>query len=580
VRQGGRRVRFNAEFRRASEEMNAVLNQFTIKARIRAAFAIMLILVIGVGLLGINRLAAVNARAADIRDNWLPSTAVQGRLLSAVQDFRVQEARYGMAQDAAERREVAEQLSGSRAAVDRLRAEYEPLITRGTDDERFMHDFDAAWRNHLAMAQTYLAPDAAKPRDLFLEANRRSFLDATEALQNDLALNVAEGKKAADAGEAVYKLTRLVVMAVLAGSVIVGLLLALTITRSVSAPITRITSVMKRLADHDLAVSVDGTERRDEIGAMAVAVLVFRDSMAQADRLAAEQAAAREAREVHAARLAELVRGFERQIGLLVGHLSSAATELEATARTMNGAAEQTAGEAASAAQAASDANVGVQTVAAAAEELAASIGEINRQVVQSTAVTGQAVAEARRTDTIVHDLSAGAQKIGDVVKLIASIAGQTNLLALNATIEAARAGEAGKGFAVVASEVKGLASQTAKATDEIAEQVNRIQSTTQEAVTAIRAISGMIETVSGIATSIASAVEEQGAATAEIARNVQQTSASTQQVTARISGVSASVGSTGAAASQVLGAAGELSAQAERLTQEVGGFIAAVQAA
>jgi methyl-accepting chemotaxis protein len=221
-----------------------------------------------------------------------------------------------------------------------------------------------------------------------------------------------------------------------------------------------------------------------------------------------------------------------------------------------------------------------VQTVAAAAEQLTASISEISRQVAQSAQRSGQAVADAQRTDVIVRALAEAAEKIGHVVGLISNIAGQTNLLALNATIEAARAGDAGKGFAVVASEVKSLANQTAKATEEIGAQIGQIQAATQEAVLAIQGITGTIEEVSAIAVSIAAAVEEQGAATGEIARNVQQTAKSARDVTTNIAGVNRAATETGLAAGQVLDAAGDLSRQAEQLTREVGGFLAEVRAA
>ncbi len=271
---------------------------------------------------------------------------------------------------------------------------------------------------------------------------------------------------------------------------------------------------------------------------------------------------------------------FEAKVGTLVSMLSSGATELQATAQSMSATATQTNQQATTVAAAAEEASAGVQTVAAAAEELTSSIHEISRQVAQSAKITEKAVEDARRTDTTVRALADGAQKIGDVVQLITNIAAQTNLLALNATIEAARAGDAGKGFAVVASEVKSLATQTAKATEEIAAQIAQIQDATGEAVKAIKAISATIDEVNVIASNIASAVEEQGAATAEIARNVQQTAASTQEVTATITGVSRAANDTGAAAGQVLGAASNLLRQAEQLTNEVNNFVVGVRAA
>ena len=279
-------------------------------------------------------------------------------------------------------------------------------------------------------------------------------------------------------------------------------------------------------------------------------------------------------------RLEGLSQNFSGKVGHLVGLVSSAATELQATAQSMTGTADMTMQQASNVASAAEEASVNVQTVASSAEELAASIGEISRQVAQSAKIAGKAADDAKRTDTVVRALAEGARSIGEVVGLISNIAGQTNLLALNATIEAARAGDAGKGFAVVASEVKSLATQTAKATDQISQQIGQIQSATNEAVAAIQGIAATIGEVNEIAAAIAAAVEEQGAATQEIARNVQQAASGTQEVTSNITGVSQGASSTGAAAGEVLSAAGELSRQAEQLTGEVGQYIAAMKAA
>ena len=276
----------------------------------------------------------------------------------------------------------------------------------------------------------------------------------------------------------------------------------------------------------------------------------------------------------------ETADAFEAQVGSLVSKLSNGATTLQATASSMSVTAAQTNRQATTVSIAAGDASAGVQTVAAAAEELTASIHEISRQVAQSAKITGKAVEDARRTDAIVRALADGAQKIGDVVQLITGIAAQTNLLALNATIEAARAGDAGKGFAVVASEVKSLATQTAKATEEIGAQIKHIQDATGEAVQEIRAIGATIEEVNVIASNIAAAVEQQGAATAEIARNVQQTAARTQEVTTTIASVSQAANDTGAAADQVLEAASGLAQQADSLTSEVNAFVTGVRAA
>jgi methyl-accepting chemotaxis protein len=356
---------------------------------------------------------------------------------------------------------------------------------------------------------------------------------------------------------------------------------ATTIALSIVRPLARLEAGMRRLAAGDKSTAIAGVGRADEIGTMAAAVQVFKDTMIKADTMSAEQEQIKaEAARAQKAAMNHTADAFHTKFGGFMTMLSSGAGELEATAQSMSGTATQTNGQAMTVAAAAEEASAGVRTVAAAAEELTASIGEISRQVAQSSTITSQAVADAQRTDGIVRALADGAEKIGHVVGLITTIAGQTNLLALNATIEAARAGDAGKGFAVVASEVKSLANQTAKATEEIGAQITQIQTATKEAVQAIQGITGTIGEVSAISMSIAAAVEEQGAATAEIARNVQQTAQSAQDVTVNIGGVSQAATNTGQAATQVLSAATSLLRRVEQLTTEVDSFIAEVRSA
>ncbi len=349
----------------------------------------------------------------------------------------------------------------------------------------------------------------------------------------------------------------------------------------VLGPIRAMTATMRALADGDVSVEIPASGYRNEIGAMAAAVLVFKDNLIRSRALEAETARVRaEAEAQRKAGLRQMAEAFERAVGGIIGLVSSSAIELQTTAQSLTTTATQTASQSTTVAAAAEQATTNVNTVAAAAEQLGVSVQEIGRQVDGSTRLAQGAVAEAGQTGALVQELSSAVARIGDVVGLISSIASQTNLLALNATIEAARAGQAGRGFAVVASEVKALAEQTARATDEISGQIARVQASTGEAVTAIGSITVRIQEINGMATSIAAAVEEQGAATQEIVRNVGQAAQGAGEVTSNITGVAAAADETGKAASQVLGAATELSRQSEHLSAEVARFLDTVRAA
>ena len=415
----------------------------------------------------------------------------------------------------------------------------------------------------------------------FGAAMSKAFHDI-EPVIADVEQNVERLYKAAEASEAATRSSVGTSMLIAFGlAVVVVFGLSFLIGRSISRALASMISAMTGLAGGNVKVAIPGLGRGDEIGEMAGAVEVFKNSMIETERLRAEQLEAEQRQAAQRkADMVKLADAFEGAVGEIVETVSSAATELEASANTLTKAAERSQGLATAVASASEEASTNVQSVSSASEELSSSVNEISRQVQESARVAGEAVEQAQKTNSRVGELAQAASRIGDVVELINTIAGQTNLLALNATIEAARAGEAGRGFAVVASEVKALAEQTAKATGEISQQISGIQSATEDSVGAIKEISDTIGRMSEISAAIASAVEEQGAATQEISRNIQHAAAGTQQVSSNITEVQHGATETGSASAQVHSAAQSLSSDSNRLKLEVAKFLDTVRAA
>jgi len=402
---------------------------------------------------------------------------------------------------------------------------------------------------------------------------------ASAAMKADM---LAEQKRLdAESDTAIADTERLIVM-LAAGGFLLGCIWAFFLGKGISRPMTAMCNAMRKLAAGNFEVVLPGLGRKDELGEMAGAVEEFKvQAIARAERDAATQEAQNKA--ASEARRAELIRfadDFEAAVGAIVANVSSSAVQLEAAAGTLTRTAETTQSLSSQVAGASEEASGNMQSVASATEELSASVDEIGRRVKESSQIAEAAVRQAEQTDGRIGKLSRAAQEIGDVVKLITAIAEQTNLLALNATIEAARAGDAGRGFAVVASEVKSLASQTAKATDEISNHISGMQGATQESVAAIKEIGGTIGKISDIASTIASAVEQQSSATQEIARSVQNVAQGTQEAAANVMQVNRGATETGSASEEVLNSARSLSSESTRLREELDRFMANIRAA
>ncbi|WP_029058824.1 methyl-accepting chemotaxis protein [Stappia stellulata] len=550
-----------------------MLKKISIPKKVFGGFGFILVLLLTISAIGIAALVSSNGDFAVYRQA-ARETAEAGRVQANLLEARIAVKNFLMSGSQADIDIVETRLQSTRA----LLGELEDIVS-GNDTGRLVA---AAVRDLASYTEAFQALKAVSERRVDVAARTVDVIGpkiAAELEEFKLASKTLQDTLGPRATAEMERAVTIMLIVAAAG-VILGLAAAWSIGTGIARPISTITNAMRTLAGGDKTIAIPGLDHGDEIGAMAKAVVVFKENMIKAEELAASEMEAATARDARARHIEELTQSFDANISELLGVVASAATEMQSTAHSMSGIASDTNHRATSVASAAEQASANVQTVASATEELSSSIQEISRQVSQSSAIAGRAVTEANRTDGQVQGLASSAQKIGEVVNLISAIAQQTNLLALNATIEAARAGEAGKGFAVVASEVKALATQTAQATEEISQQIASIQVETAEAVSAIQMFGVTVGEVNEIASSIASAVEEQTAATSEIARNVEQASEGTREVTSNIIEVTNSASETGAAATQVTGVAADLSQRAESLKSRVERFLADVRAA
>jgi methyl-accepting chemotaxis protein len=564
------------------QEIVIMLARLSIRTKITVVVAFLLVAMSVMGALNIRQMYAINAATVDITSSWLPSVRVLGELRAATITYRAIVRSHLLATDEAGKQLQEDLLAKWITNTDRARKAYEPLITSA--EERAMYnEFSTAWAEYLDGVKEVLVlsrkNEDKEARILHAKASLAG-VKADETLQKDVLLNSKGADEAGTQAAEGFSDAIKMVLASLLLAIVVGIGAAILLVRDVSAGIKSIVAPMQALGNGDLTAQIPHQGETTEIGAMADSLQVFKQALIA--KKAADEAAAvdAEAKIERGRRVDGITRDFESMIGGIVATVSSASTQLEASAGTLTSTAERAQELTTIVAAASEEAAANVQSVASATEEMASSITEISRQVQESARMANGAVDQARKTNDRVGELSKAAARIGDVVELINTIAGQTNLLALNATIEAARAGEAGRGFAVVASEVKALAEQTAKATGEIGQQITGIQAATQESVNSIKEISGTIEKLSEISSTIAPAVEEQGAATQEISRNVQQAARGTQQVSSNITDVQRGAGETGSASSQVLSAAQSLSGDSNRLKLEVGKFLNSVRAA
>ena len=566
------------------------LSDYRISTKVFAIVGLLGAVVVGVAGVGVDALRQMNSAGNEIE---LAGDEMKSGMGLIVNALALNRAEFSLAANPSPEvvAEAEKAVAAERAAFSkRLEA---MRASAGPRQLELLVDVEARWSDYAAELDDTLAVAKRVGSGVEIGESQKAILASVQdsrAKASALRRSVSEyvtytdekGAKISQDATATYEQVSLLLMVVSGIGLVLGIALGFAISRyGVVAPIRRAIACLRSLAEGDLKVDIFGVGRRDEIGDVAETMKVFKENMLRTKEMEA-QVVAQEARARDEQRRAlhAMADTLEAGVGAAVQTITSAATELEAAAQTLTASLEETNAQAANVSAASTQASTNVETVATACEELATSVQEIGQQVAQSAQSADAAVASAGRTSDTVLQLSGAVERIGEVVGLINSIASQTNLLALNATIEAARAGEAGKGFAVVATEVKALATQTAKATEEISSQIQSVQRGTTDTATAIVEISRLVADNRETAAGIASAVEEQNAATQEIARNVQQAAQGTAEVNGAIAQVSQAAAEGGSASAQVLSSAQELAKTASELRAGVDTFLSQVRAA
>jgi methyl-accepting chemotaxis protein len=562
-----------------------MLARYSIRTKIIAVVAFLLAAMTGMGLLAVRNMRAINANTVDIATSWMPSVRVLGDLRAGVITYRNVIREHMLSETLEEKLAMEKTLASVVESNTKIRAAYEPMIT-SPEERALYNEWVRLWERYkkgteevMALSRKAAGQMPTEAHDLNTTTVNKIGLEADAVLKKDIDLNNAGGDKAAQEAADNYAFAFMMLATILGAAVIIGIAVSYYLVRDVSSGIASIVTPMQALGQGDLSVDVPHRGEKTEIGAMADTLQVFKQALIA--KKAADEAAAAdaEAKIERGRRVDGITRNFENVIGEIVQTVSSASTQLEASAGTLSATAERSQTLTSAVASASGEASANVQSVASATEELSSSVTEIGRQVQESARMATDAVGQARVTNDRVSELSKAASRIGDVVELINTIAGQTNLLALNATIEAARAGDAGRGFAVVASEVKSLAVQTAKATEDIAAQILAVQGSTASAVEAIRSIGGRMKEISSYTSAVAAAIEQQNSATGEISQNVEGAAHGTHTVVSALNDVAGAATATRSSAETVLSVSRSVEVAVGKLRSEVEAFLAKVAA-